>query len=84
VKPILPSSRISRRTLLSTLLALAVLPSLLLFTAAQAQTDPLPSWNDGPAKQAIIALVKATTDRTSPKFVPPEMRIATFDQQILI
>jgi hypothetical protein len=84
MKPILPSSRISRRALLSTLTAFAVLPSLLLFTAAQAQSDPLPSWNNGPAKQAIIELVKATTDRTSPKFVPPEMRIATFDQQILI
>src|SRR5271163_2592487 len=42
--------------------------------------DPLPSWNDGPAKQAIIAFVKTTTDKTSPKFVLPEDRIATFDQ----
>jgi hypothetical protein len=40
---------ISRRALLSTLAALAALPSPLLFTAAQAQTDPLPSWTDGPA-----------------------------------
>ena len=41
----------------------------------------LPSWNDGPAKQAIVAFVQATTiDKTSPKFVPPEERIATFDQ----
>ena len=80
MKPILPSSGASRRTLLSTLAALALLPSLLLFNAAQAQTDPLPSWADGPAKQAIIALVKATTDKTSPKFVLPEMRVATFDQ----
>ena len=48
--------------------------------AAQAQTDPLPSWNDGPAKQAIIELVKATTDTASANFVPPEARIATFDQ----
>ncbi len=80
MKLILPSG-LSRRTLLSTLAALVVaLPSLLLFTAAQAQTDPLPSWNDGPAKQAIIELVKATTDRASSKFVPPEGRIATFDQ----
>jgi phosphoglycolate phosphatase-like HAD superfamily hydrolase len=42
--------------------------------------DPLPSWNDGAAKQAIIAFVQATTDQASPKFVPPEERIATFDQ----
>jgi phosphoglycolate phosphatase-like HAD superfamily hydrolase len=47
---------------------------------AQAQTDSLPSWNDGPAKQAIVAFVKETTDQASPKFVPPEARIATFDQ----
>ena len=47
---------------------------------AYAQTDPLPSWNDGPAKRAIVAFVQATTDQTSPKFVPPETRIAAFDQ----
>jgi phosphoglycolate phosphatase-like HAD superfamily hydrolase len=47
---------------------------------ALAQTDPLPSWNDGPAKQAIVAFVQATTDQSSPTFVPPAARIATFDQ----
>ena len=47
---------------------------------AFAQTDPLPSWNDGPAKRAIVAFVQATTDQSSPTFVPPEARIATFDQ----
>ena len=47
---------------------------------AQAQTDPLPSWNDGAAKQAIVAFVKDTTTQGSPKFVPPAERIATFDQ----
>ena len=38
------------------------------------------SWNDGPAKQAILDFVRATTDRANPKFVPAEDRIATFDQ----
>jgi len=58
-----------------------VLCALLLAGAAvHAQTDPLPSWNDGPAKQAIVEFVRATTDKASPKFVPPEARIATFDQ----
>jgi len=47
---------------------------------ASAQTDPLPSWNDGPAKQAIIKFVQTTTDQSNPKFVPPAERIATFDQ----
>ena len=48
--------------------------------AAQAQTDPLPSWNDGAAKQAIVAFVKETTTAGSPGFVPEAERIATFDQ----
>src|SRR6516165_8452001 len=42
--------------------------------------DPLASWNDGPAKQAIVEFVKTTTTQGSPQFVPPEARIATFDQ----
>ncbi len=42
--------------------------------------DLLPSWNDGPAKQAIVEFVQATTDKASQKHVPPEDRIATFDQ----
>jgi phosphoserine phosphatase len=41
---------------------------------------PPPSWAEGPAKQAILDLVKATTDRANPNFVPPEARIAAFDQ----
>jgi phosphoglycolate phosphatase-like HAD superfamily hydrolase len=41
--------------------------------------DPLPSWNDGPAKQAIVNFVQTTTDTGSTNFVPPEDRIATFD-----
>jgi phosphoglycolate phosphatase-like HAD superfamily hydrolase len=47
---------------------------------AGAQTDPLLSWNDGPAKDAILAFVRATTVASSPDFVPPPERIATFDQ----
>ena len=48
-------------------------------TIAQAQ-DPLPSWNDTGPKKAIVEFVKATTTQGSPQFVPPEERIATFDQ----
>lgn len=56
--------------------------SVILSTAAALgqRTDPLLSWNDGPAKQAILEFVKATTTEGSPKFVPPAERIATFDQ----
>jgi phosphoglycolate phosphatase-like HAD superfamily hydrolase len=49
-------------------------------TAARAQTDPLPSWNDGATKQAIVGFVKETTTTGGPRFVPPAERIATFDQ----
>ena len=67
--------------------ALAVVAGVLVFAAslalgaqALAQTDPLPSWNDGPAKKAIVEFVQTTTTQGSPKFVPPAERIATFDQ----
>jgi phosphoglycolate phosphatase-like HAD superfamily hydrolase len=48
--------------------------------AAFAQTDPLPSWNEGAAKKAIVEFVQTTTTPGSPNFVPPAERIATFDQ----
>src|SRR5262245_42448893 len=53
---------------------------MLLSVQVKAQDDPLPSWNEGSAKNAIVEFVRATTDPSSPKFVPPEARIATFDQ----
>jgi hypothetical protein len=69
--------RCSRRTFLDGVLVCVT--TFLLFTAAAlAQSDPLPSWNDGSAKQAIVNFVKMTTDKSSPRFVPQEERIATF------
>ena len=60
---------------------LLALGAVLAFSApALAQTDPLPSWNDGAAKQAIVEFVEATTTDGGPDFVPPPERIATFDQ----
>lgn len=47
---------------------------------ARAQGDPLPSWNDGATKRTIIQFVRSTTDKASPHYVPPDERIATFDQ----
>jgi phosphoglycolate phosphatase-like HAD superfamily hydrolase len=47
---------------------------------ASAADDPLPSWNEGAAKKAILDFVQATTDHMSPKFVPEPERVATFDQ----
>ena len=59
---------------------LAFAASLLFAAQASAQTDPLPSWNDGAAKKAIVEFVQTTTTQGSPQFVPPAERIATFDQ----
>jgi len=74
------ASTISRRSVLSGLAALPVLPAPFLPTPALAQSaEPLPSWNDGAAKKAIMSFVRDTTDRSSPTFVTPEARIATFD-----
>ena len=57
-----------------------VVAVILLFpTLAFAQADPLPSWNDGAAKQAIVAFVAKVTKQGSPDFVPRPERIATFD-----
>jgi phosphoglycolate phosphatase-like HAD superfamily hydrolase len=72
--------RITNGSLEDCVAALAVGTLLLGNVGANAQTDPLPSWNDGSAKKAIVDFVKATTEKASPKFVPPAERIATFDQ----
>src|SRR5499426_2750978 len=81
MKPI-RSSGIDRRALLSTMAALPAMSVTLLPVSAAAQTPgaPLPSWNEGPAKQAILDFVRATVDRSSPNYVVPEERIAAFDQ----
>jgi phosphoserine phosphatase len=60
------------------LLALVVIGVCTLATAAQ-PADPLPSWNDGDIKQAIVRFVTSVTTEGSPDFVSPEQRIATFD-----
>lgn len=57
-----------------------VVVAWLALLAQAAADDPLTSWNDGPAKQAILDFVKGTTIEGSTQFVAPEDRIATFDQ----
>lgn len=59
-------------------LAAAVL-GVALIGPASAQTDPLPSWNDGDNKAAIVSFVEAVTDESGADFVPVPQRIATFD-----
>jgi phosphoglycolate phosphatase-like HAD superfamily hydrolase len=72
-KPIVSLGRIAAT-------ALALLCVLSATAYAQAPADPLPSWNDGPAKQAIIKFVAATTTAGSAEFVANGNRFATFDQ----
>lgn len=84
MRPTLCRLSVNRGVLLAALVAFAILSTPPLAVSALAQTspatDPLPSWNEGLAKQSIMDFVKATTDQSSPNFVAPKARIATFDQ----
>lgn len=66
-----------RNALRSVTLAGAILFATL--AAGSAQTDPLPSWNDGAVKKSIIDFVTRVTTQGSPDFVSEPERIATFD-----
>jgi phosphoglycolate phosphatase-like HAD superfamily hydrolase len=68
----------TRRDLIKTSAALAVLGAV--GNAGEAAEDKLSSWNSGPAKRAILEFVRDTTEKSSPKYVEPKDRIATFDQ----
>ncbi|KAA0969366.1 haloacid dehalogenase-like hydrolase [Aureimonas fodinaquatilis] len=46
---------------------------------AFAQTDPLPSWNETPVKQALLDFARDATTEEGPGFIPPDERIAVFD-----
>jgi phosphoserine phosphatase len=71
-----PGMVVGRRSVLLGATTTIASASLVPYARAQGQTsDPLASWRDGPAKQAILDFVRTTTDQ-----VPPEDRIATFDQ----
>lgn len=70
---------ISRRSiLLAATTAAAVAPFVR--TEAQMSDHLLASWNEGPAKAALLNFVSATTEPSSKNFLPPDDRIATFDQ----
>src|SRR5216683_2223686 len=64
-----------RRSLMAGLAAIG----WLLATPAFAQTDPLPSWNEGPVKRAILDFVPKVTTAGNRDFVPMPERIACFD-----
>jgi hypothetical protein len=66
-----------KHTILKTVMVAVVLMALSVALAYAA--EPLPSWNEGPAKKAIIEFVAKVTKQGGPDFVPPGERIATFD-----
>jgi hypothetical protein len=68
-----------RRAVLAALLTSAAGAITLSRFPALAQGDPLPSWNDGKAKQSILDFVAAVTREGSSDFVPAPQRVATFD-----
>jgi phosphoserine phosphatase len=68
---------ITRRILLGALLAFAFAGGAA--HNAFAQTDPLPSWNDGTVKKSITDFVARVTAQGGSDFVPVDQRIATFD-----
>jgi hypothetical protein len=68
-----------KNTFSRNLLTLVLLFTLTLTTTIVRAADPLPSWNDGKARQSIIAFVEKVTTPGSPDFVPVAERIATFD-----
>ncbi|BAQ16385.1 HAD family hydrolase [Methyloceanibacter caenitepidi] len=54
--------------------------AMILSGPALAQTaDPLPSWNDGPTKEAIVGFVEKVTEEGGPDYVASADRVATFD-----
>jgi haloacid dehalogenase-like hydrolase len=68
-----------RRKALNAVFMTAALFALGFTTVASQAADPLPSWNDGPAKQSIIAFVERVSKPGSPDFVPVSERVVTFD-----
>jgi phosphoserine phosphatase len=60
-------------------MAAAFACSLAAATNAAPASDPLPSWNDGAAKQSIVDFVERVTKPDGPDFVPAPERIAVFD-----
>lgn len=69
-----------RRTFLAVIvLALVAAIAVALAPSWRVAFDPLPSWNEGTAKHVILDFVKRATAEGGPDFIPPEKRIATFD-----
>jgi hypothetical protein len=56
------------------------MPTTARLAATEPTSDPLPSWNEGPAKAAILSFVRSALDSSGADYLREEERIATFDQ----
>ncbi|MCI0441825.1 haloacid dehalogenase-like hydrolase [bacterium] len=56
-----------------------LLLAIISITKIALAADPLPSWNEGSVKKAVISFVTKVTTQGSSDFVKPPERIATFD-----
>ncbi len=79
MEPNQPPRDINRRAMLTALALLPAFSGMVVPASVRAQIDPLPSWNDGTTKQAIVEFVARVTRQGGADFVPPPERIATFD-----
>ena len=70
---------VGKSRLRGALLVLLPLVMILASACAGRAENPLPSWNEGDARAAIVSFVERTTDEASPDFVPASERIAVFD-----
>jgi phosphoglycolate phosphatase-like HAD superfamily hydrolase len=76
------SRPIEMEILMQTRLRTKLAASILLFFTTCGSTyaaDPLPSWNEGNTKKSILRFVDEVTKEHGAKFVAPDERIATFD-----
>jgi hypothetical protein len=77
------ASKKGKQTMKQTLHKLSVfiltLSFSLVFSVSALAADPLPSWNEGSSKSAIIDFVQAVTKAGGKDYVEPAQRIATFD-----
>ncbi len=74
------TNKISVVTRILRFLVTIIILTVCISPAAYADVDPLPSWNEGARKKAILEFVRDTTTKGNANFVAPEERIATFDQ----
>jgi hypothetical protein len=71
------AASVARRSFIVTLLAAGFVAVACASTLAQ--SDPLPSWNDGAVKKSIADFVSLVTTQGGADFVAPSERIAVFD-----